>query len=299
MPVAVAPEREQSYLCEVLEALSSHWNATVDGCAGAAASLGDLERSTLAKAFRGELVEQDLNDEPAGALLERIQSARERVGPRGAVPRRQRSETVASADNATESDEREDEKRPGERRPASAGAASGLSDFDHDTLHEEVFAALWTLGPLKKPDAIRRVADHLRQTGRVRFERLRSDGALYSEVLAAIDSAAKAGHLDRPQRGYVRACKPDPTTYSPDDWHHALISILGRDPADRDDAIRSAAEWARNNLGLEFARLRSDGCIVLGIRSAIDSAVRRGQVRRHGANQISRTLTEPTAPTRR
>ena len=36
-----------------------------------------LDRSILAKAFRGELVEQDPNDEPASVLLERIRADRE------------------------------------------------------------------------------------------------------------------------------------------------------------------------------------------------------------------------------
>ena len=36
-----------------------------------------LDRSILAKAFRGELVEQDPNDEPASVLLERIRVERE------------------------------------------------------------------------------------------------------------------------------------------------------------------------------------------------------------------------------
>ena len=35
-----------------------------------------LEQATLAKAFRGELVPQDPNDEPAAALLERTLSAK-------------------------------------------------------------------------------------------------------------------------------------------------------------------------------------------------------------------------------
>ena len=39
--------------------------------------LDRLEQSTLAKAFRGELVPQDPNDEPASLLLERIQKERE------------------------------------------------------------------------------------------------------------------------------------------------------------------------------------------------------------------------------
>jgi len=39
--------------------------------------LDRLEQSTLAKAFRGEIVPQDPNDEPASLLLERIQKEHE------------------------------------------------------------------------------------------------------------------------------------------------------------------------------------------------------------------------------
>jgi type I restriction enzyme S subunit len=40
-----------------------------------------LERTMLAAAFRGELVPQDPNDEPASVLLERIRAERESPGP--------------------------------------------------------------------------------------------------------------------------------------------------------------------------------------------------------------------------
>lgn len=42
-----------------------------------------LEQSILAKAFRGELVPQDPNDEPASVLLERIRAQRVAVGRKG------------------------------------------------------------------------------------------------------------------------------------------------------------------------------------------------------------------------
>ena len=46
--------------------------------------LDRLEQATLSKAFRGELVPQDPNDEPAAVLLERIQSDRQ-AQPKGKV----------------------------------------------------------------------------------------------------------------------------------------------------------------------------------------------------------------------
>lgn len=45
--------------------------------AKAKANIDNLTQSILAKAFRGELVPQDPNDEPASALLERIKQQRE------------------------------------------------------------------------------------------------------------------------------------------------------------------------------------------------------------------------------
>jgi hypothetical protein len=98
----------------------------------------------------------------------------------------------------------------------------------------------------------------------------------------------KAGHLDRPRRGHVRACKPDAIACTPDDWRHALVTSLGTDPTEREDAIRAAAEWASENLGLDFTRLRGDGHIVEGLRSAINGAIRRGEVVRRDVTRISR-----------
>lgn len=41
-------------------------------------------------------------------------------------------------------------------------------------------------------------------------------------------------------------------------------------------------------MGLAFTRLRSDGHIAEGLRSAINSAIRRGEVVRHNATRIAR-----------
>jgi hypothetical protein len=163
-----------------------------------------------------------------------------------------------------------------------------LSDLDKDQLHDAVFVALWPHGPLEKDAAVRKVAEHLREAGLVAFQRLRADGPLYAQVLDAVESAVKAGLLDRPRRGYVRAVKADAQAFTAGDWRHALVASLGGEPADREDAIRAAAEWARENMGLDFARLRGDGHIVQGLRSGINSAIRRGEVARHGARRISR-----------
>ena len=56
-----------------------------------------LDQAVLAKAFRGELVPQDPNDEPASALLERIRAERQATsraagnGRQKAFPARRRT----------------------------------------------------------------------------------------------------------------------------------------------------------------------------------------------------------------
>jgi restriction endonuclease S subunit len=68
-------QREIARRVESLFALADHIEARY---AKAKAHVEKLTQSILAKAFRGELVPQDLNDEPASVLLERIRQLRDR-----------------------------------------------------------------------------------------------------------------------------------------------------------------------------------------------------------------------------
>lgn len=285
IPVPLAPKEEQRRIVALLRSA----RARLDGFSAAhtlATNLvAEFDHGLLAKAFRGELVPQDPSDEPASALLERIRAARD-TGEAGARARRsRRGEKVAE-----EPDEVDGGNAPAHslRSTAEGRATKDISALDQQEVQDEVFAALWPRGPLEKDEAVRLVAEHLREAGYVQFQRLRSDGPLYAQCLEYVESAVKAGRLERPKRGQVRACKHDATTFTADDWRHALLASLGTDPTHREDAIRVAAEWARDNLGLEFSRLRSDGHIVEGLRSAINSAIRRGEVTRHDATRISR-----------
>ncbi len=288
VPIPLPPRAEQA----ILSVLVANSFAALDRLAATVEDLqarsSSLDASFLAKAFRGELVTQDPTDEPATVLLERIRAARE-ASSRGAKSRGRSRDPEFLVDAADDDDKACDHTRLLAGSNDARRATNDLSAVGLDTLHQAVFAALWTHGPMEKDDAIRKVADYLRDNSYVKFQRLRSDGPLYVELLELIESAVKKGLLDRPKRGRVRACKSDAMDYSPDDWRHALVNSLGTEPTDRDEAIRAAAEWAREILGLEYARLRADGHIVENLRSAINSAIRRGDVTRIDPKRISRT----------
>jgi type I restriction enzyme S subunit len=90
LPLILPPNNEAGELLRRIE----HSFAAIDRLAAEARSARDaldkLDQAILAKAFRGELVPQDPNDEPASVLLERIRAERAAAGPapkRGRRPR--------------------------------------------------------------------------------------------------------------------------------------------------------------------------------------------------------------------
>ncbi len=172
------------------------------------------------------------------------------------------------------------------RRCPPPPAATGFLDLDKDAQVDMVFDALLGEGPLEVAAAIRHVADTLRESGQVAFQRLRRGGTLYSAIDAAIRLGVRRWCLDRPRRGYVRAVQLDPKSYDREQWRRCLLASLDGEPTDRDEALRAAAEWGKDNMGLQFERLRNDGVVMKGLKSALNSAVRRGEVERVGGKQV-------------
>ena len=70
------PLIEQTEIVRRVEQLFAFADQLEAKVATAQARIDRLTQSILAKAFRGELVPQDPNDEPASVLLERIQAQR-------------------------------------------------------------------------------------------------------------------------------------------------------------------------------------------------------------------------------
>jgi type I restriction enzyme S subunit len=72
LPLPLPPENEIVAIVDKVESLMARANKVEKQYLDAKARLDRLTQSILAKAFRGELVPQDPNDEPAEQLLERI-----------------------------------------------------------------------------------------------------------------------------------------------------------------------------------------------------------------------------------
>ena len=76
LPVLIPPVEEQHEIVRRVEALFALADRVEARYNTARARVHGLTPALLAKAFRGELVPQDPNDEPASVLLERIRTQR-------------------------------------------------------------------------------------------------------------------------------------------------------------------------------------------------------------------------------
>jgi type I restriction enzyme, S subunit len=82
LPIPLPPLAEQQEIVQRVEKLFKAIDSVAQDYQKALQLLDRLDQATLAKAFRGELVPQDPNDEPAAALLERIH-AEKQAEPKG------------------------------------------------------------------------------------------------------------------------------------------------------------------------------------------------------------------------
>ena len=139
--------------------------------------------------------------------------------------------------------------------------------------------------------AVRHAAGWLRERGEVDYGRLGRGGALYGRIRSAIFRGIRLTWFDRPRRGYVRAIKASVEEYPMEDWRLCLLASMAAEGAAegevaREDALQGAAAWAAEHVGLSYEQLREDGDVMKGLRSAMNSAVRRGELERVGAGKV-------------
>jgi type I restriction enzyme S subunit len=280
IPMPIPPLAEQRRIVQELErqlSVLASLHMTAQDSLKRAKVLREL---VLRKAFQGRLVPQDFKEEPASVLLERIRQVRTSQSHE-ARPKKERKKAAPPPFVADTPPVPATEPRPADD-PEPEPQEADFLELPRDEQVEIIWEALLGHGMLEKDTAIRTAADVLRDLDLARFKRHRQDGPLYSFIAAAIERGVREGSFDRPRRGSVRAVLPDPKEYTIEDWQRCLFAVTGPEPADIDTTLRAAAEWARETMGLEFARLREDGVILTGLHEALESELREGRVVRRG-----------------
>ncbi len=106
------PLEEHAAIIEAVQTAIEARNAIDDAVAESESELTQLDQSILAKAFRGELVPQDPNDEPASVLLDRIRSTREANNQNGKRPKERKPRSRSSKKKSEEPARSESEEPP-------------------------------------------------------------------------------------------------------------------------------------------------------------------------------------------
>jgi type I restriction enzyme S subunit len=135
--ISVPSLEEQDEVVRRVEALFSYAEQVESRCQVALAHVEQLTQALLAKAFRGELVPQDPNDEPASVLLERARTLRELqpIKPKRVLPRKPNMIKITEASV----------KKAVRQLPSDTFSFDELRESipgDYETLKEVVFALL-------------------------------------------------------------------------------------------------------------------------------------------------------------
>jgi type I restriction enzyme S subunit len=91
LPIPIPPINEQVKILEAFASACQHIDALMKRVDRAYTAIERTAQSVLARAFRGELVDQDPTDEPASKLLERLKSSPVEK-PKKALPRKRKSD---------------------------------------------------------------------------------------------------------------------------------------------------------------------------------------------------------------
>lgn len=173
LPVPIPPNEEAIEIVRRIESAFGWLDRMTADHAAAARLLPKFDAAILAKAFRGELVPQDPNDEPASVLLGRIEAERERQPPK---VRAKRPRTTASEESQMAIAKTIEQvlTEAGDWVPAqTAFQRCGIGDQAPTEEIEQLYAELRDLDSAGRLDAEAVTDDR----GRKRFDRLRLKAA--------------------------------------------------------------------------------------------------------------------------
>ena len=159
-----------------------------------------------------------------------------------------------------------------------------FTDLDRERKSCAIWCVLHGEGSLPQDDgAVKLCATRLRQSGWADYQRLDPRSDLYREIADTLKRATRQGNgwLDKPANLHVRAYRPF-SEMRDEEWRDCVVKVLSRNDgaAERYVVVRDAFDEARERFGIGRERLVRS--VEVPIRSAINSCIRRGYIRREG-----------------
>ena len=151
--------------------------------------------------------------------------------------------------------------------------------FSSDTLDEAaevIWGALFGLGAIKDTLAFSQASLRLYDAGLIGKHPIESESVDDDFVKAAFQRALSYDFLDMPKTGQYRAILKNAADYERDDWEKCIVGFMG-DNEDkrlgRQDIIKGAVAWAKNNLGLQLRNVSPKSRVWTQVEIALNQAI--------------------------
>ncbi|MDF1561937.1 MAG: restriction endonuclease subunit S [Deltaproteobacteria bacterium] len=268
LAMPLAPIAEQRVLVTKLNDMLEFIEIAEERSASLNRDLENLQQATLAKAFRGELVPQDPNDEPASVLLERIRAEREAQAPKKNARRKRNSKAEPRAEPFA--DQPKKGKATARRKPKTSKAPEQAPEELTQAAAMALIRKIATRAGHERDDLLRDLANAL---GYLRLGK-NIKKALSGHVRAAV----RRGILESEDGVYFLSAARL-SDMEPEVLRKAIGSAMSKGRLyEREEVFRLVVEH------LGFARLSQPSQKAL--KSALNSAIRRGEVERFDARRV-------------
>jgi len=286
LPVPILPAAEQNVLVSTIENHLAAIDQLVTFVTHSFDRIDVLNHSILAKAFRGELVPQNPNDEPASVLLERVRREREaqatgRKKTCAHRPRTRKKNDSSSTDADEEPaksivEERVARPTKPEAKPSPPAecqiAPRSIEDYSTDEIIAEIRQTMRGRSGTSRDDVLHQLSEQLG------FSRL---GPKTREVLSGHLLAAQHRHILISEGMFLFLDRATFADYTRDELVGTIISVTRMYCVyDREDIIYNVAYHLGFSRVTEPMRER--------VKSAINAAIRRGILERNGRDEVRR-----------
>jgi hypothetical protein len=154
-----------------------------------------------------------------------------------------------------------------------------IADASLDELAEEIWNLLFGIGIVSLRAAISIVAAGLYEKGIIRKRKANLGSTIGDILYEAVKLAVEYDYLESPRPDYYRAVLRDAEDYELEDWRMCLFNAIENESVGREEAIRMAAEWAKQNTGLEYSRLGKKSLIWRRLEETIDEAIKNKEIK--------------------